>query len=108
MDISGGVASAVDLVDQGVTPTLLRSSFKFFPRAHFLNFRNMPPPPMPTSRTDIGRSAGKSARARFSQSRVGREASVKNVDTLEIAQMVIEFLNGNRIGIHQFGRCGAG
>jgi hypothetical protein len=72
MDISGGVDSAADLVDQGLTSTPVRSSFKFFPRAHFLNCRNMPPPPLPTSRTDIGRSAGKSVRARFSQSRVGR------------------------------------
>jgi len=50
MDISGGVDSAADLVDQGLTSTPVRSSFKFFPRAHFLNCRNMPPPPLPTSR----------------------------------------------------------
>jgi hypothetical protein len=48
------------------------SHFKFFPRAHFLGCRNMPPSSLPTSRTDIGRSAGKAVRARFSQSRVGR------------------------------------
>ena len=43
MDISGGVDSAADLVDQGLISTPVRSSFKFFPRAHFLNRRNMPP-----------------------------------------------------------------
>jgi len=68
MDISSGVDSAADFVDQGYQLPSDRASGSS--RAPiFLSRRNMPPPPLPTSRTDIGRPAGKSVTARFNQSR---------------------------------------
>jgi hypothetical protein len=85
MDISGGVDSAADLVDQGLTSTPVRSSFQFFPH---------PFPQLP-------------------QHAATAAADVENryrtlCDRLEIAQIVIEFLKGNRIGPAVRSPCCAG